>query len=135
MFNDIEGTAQRLVQDMKTIFLAAAAVAALTVAMPASAQSRWDRDNRWDQGTRREWAQARRIDQREMQLENRIRNAQRRRVISTGEARNFRIKLNDIEAIERRYKAHNRDLTRKEAGILNYRLDLLSNEIRRKVRD
>lgn len=120
---------------MKTLLLVAAAAAALTAALPAAAQSRWDRDQRWDQGTRREWAQARRIDQRQMQLEDRIRSAQRRRVITTGEARNFRIKLNDIEGLERRYKSHNRDLTRKEAGILNYRLDLLSQEIRRKVRN
>lgn len=120
---------------MKTILLALAATTALTVAMPVAAQPRWDRDQRWDQDTRRDWVQARRIDEREMRIENRIREGQRRRLLSPGEARNFRIKLNDTEQLERRYKRSGRDLTRKEVGILNYRLDLLEREVRMKIRD
>ena len=120
---------------MKTILLAVAAATALTVAMPAAAQPRWDRDQRWDQGTRNDWAQARRIDQREMQIENRIRRGQARRLLSPGEVRNFRIKLNDTEQLERRYKRSGRDLTRQEVRVLTMRLDNLEREIRMKVRD
>jgi hypothetical protein len=120
---------------MKTILIVVAAAAALTTALPAAAQPRWDRDQRWDRDTRRDWVQARRIDEREMRIEQRIRNGQRRRLLSPGEARNFRIKLNQTEQIERRYKRSGRDLTRKEVGILNYRLDNLEREIRMKVRD
>jgi Ni/Co efflux regulator RcnB len=88
----------------------------------------------WSNGTRRGWAQARKIDQREAQIDQRIDSAVRRRAITIGEARNFQFKLNNIEQIEIAYKRHNRDLTRVEVRNLNYRLDLLSNEIRQKSR-
>ncbi len=89
---------------------------------------------RWNDGSRREWAQARRIDERQAQLAQRIDNAARRRAISPGEARNFFFKLRNIEQMERGYKRHNRDLSRAEVRNLNYRLDLLTQELRYKAR-
>lgn len=148
---------------MKKILLTAAAVAAVAAAVPAAAQSydRYDRDGRggydqrreydrrdrgerynpaefgdrrWNDGSRREWAQARRIDARQAQIAERIDNAARRRALSPGEARNFFFKLQNIEQLERGYKRHNRDLSRAEVQILNYRLDLLQREIQFKIR-
>lgn len=147
---------------MKKILLTVAATAAIAAAVPAAAQSydRYDRDGRdgyyqnrdyrgdrydrydrnevanyrWNQGSRREWAQARRIDERQAQLAERIDNAARRGVLSPSEARNFFFKLRNIEQMERGYKRHNRDLSRAEVRNLNYRLDLLAQEIRYKAR-
>eukprot|EP01030_Chromulinospumella_sphaerica_P014157 gene14157-13949_t len=89
---------------------------------------------RWNDGSRREWIQARRIDERQAALAERIDNAARRRAISPGEARNFFFKLRNIEQMERGYKRHNRDLSRAEVRNLNYRLDLLTQELRYKAR-
>lgn len=144
---------------MKKILLTAAAVAAVGVAVPAAAQSydRYDRDGRdgyyqnrdyrgdrydrsefgnyrWNQGSRREWRQARQIDERQERLAQRIDDAARRGVLSPGEARNFFFKLRNTEQLERNYKRHNRDLTREEVRILNYRMDLLQREITYKIR-
>ena len=88
----------------------------------------------WGNGSRREWARARQIDQREAQIDQRIDNAVRRRAITIGQARAFQFKLNNVEKLEIGYKRHNRDLTSAEARMLNYRLDALSNEIRQKSR-
>jgi len=96
--------------------------------------SREYRSYRWNDGSRREWMQARRIDERQAQLAERIDNAARRRALSPGEARNFFFKLRNIEQLERGYKRHNRDLSRAEVRVLNYRLDLLAQEIRYKAR-
>jgi hypothetical protein len=99
---------------------------------------RWDnsefRNWRWNDGSRREWAQARRIDERQAQLADRIDTAARRGAISPAEARNFFFKLRNIEQMERGYKRHNRDLSRAEVRNLNYRLDLLTQELRYKAR-
>ncbi|WGM38653.1 hypothetical protein [Caulobacter sp. NIBR1757] len=148
---------------MKKILLTVAATAAIVAAMPAAAQSYQpnDRDGRggydqrrdydrrgggerynpnefgnrrWSDGSRREWAQARRIDARQAQLAQRIDTAARRRALSAGEARNFFFKLQNIEQLERGYKRHNRDLSRAEVQVLNYRLDLLQREIQYKIR-
>jgi hypothetical protein len=144
---------------MKKILLTAAAVAAVAAAVPAAAQS-YDRDGRdgrggydqrrehrgerydrsefgnyrWNDGSRREWRQARQIDERQARLAQRIDDAARRGALSPGEARNFFFKLRNTEQLERNYKRHNRDLTRKEVGVLNYRLDLLQREITYKIR-
>lgn len=144
---------------MKKILLTAAAVAAVAAAVPAAAQS-YDRDGRdgrggydqrrehrgdrydrsefgnyrWNQGSRREWRQARQIDERQARLAQRIDDAARRGVLSPGEARNFFFKLRNTEQLERNYKRHNRDLTRAEVRILNYRMDLLQKEITYKIR-
>ncbi|MDB5471411.1 MAG: hypothetical protein JWR84_2971 [Caulobacter sp.] len=91
-------------------------------------------NRRWNDGSRREWVQARRIDEREAQLAERIDTAARRRALSPGEARNFFFKLQNIEQMERGYKRHNRDLSRAEVRNLNYRLDLLQREISFKIR-
>ena len=91
-------------------------------------------NRRWNDGSRREWVQARRIDDREAQLAQRIDTAARRRALSAGEARNFFFKLQNIEQLERGYKRHNRDLSRAEVQVLNYRLDLLQREINYKIR-
>ncbi len=91
-------------------------------------------NRRWNDGSRREWVQARRIDEREAQLAQRIDNAARRRALTAGEARNFFFKLQNIEQLERGYKRHNRDLSRAEVQVLNYRLDLLQREIQYKTR-
>ena len=91
-------------------------------------------NRRWNDGSRREWVQARRIDEREAQLAQRIDNAARRRALTAGEARNFFFKLQNIEQLERGYKRHNRDLSRAEVQVLNYRLDLLQREIQYKIR-
>ncbi|RYF92398.1 MAG: hypothetical protein EON95_12560 [Caulobacteraceae bacterium] len=146
---------------MKKILLTVAAVAAVTAAVPAAAQSH-DRDGRggydqrrdndrrggaerynpneygnrrWNDGSRREWIQARRIDEREAQIAQRIDTAARRGALTPGEARSFFIKLQNVETLERNYKRHNRDLTNGEVKILNYRMDLLQREIRYKVRN
>lgn len=143
---------------MKKILLTAAAVAAVGVAVPAAAQSydRYDRDGRdgyyqnrdrgdrydraefgnyrWNEGSRREWRQARQIDERQARLAQRIDDAARRGVLSPGEARNFFFKLRNTEQLERNYKRHNRDLTRAEVRVLNYRMDLLQREITYKIR-
>lgn len=89
---------------------------------------------RWNDGSRREWMQARRIDERQAALAQRIDMAARRGAISPGEARNFFFKLRNIEQLERGYKRHNRDLSRVEVRNLNYRLDLLTQELRYKAR-
>ena len=99
---------------------------------------RYDRsefgDYRWNQGSRREWRQARQIDERQARLAQRIDDAARRGALSPGEARNFFFKLRNTEQLERNYKRHNRDLTREEVRILNYRMDLLQREITYKIR-
>ncbi|MCE3290505.1 MAG: hypothetical protein K0R83_2517, partial [Caulobacter sp.] len=141
---------------MKKILLTAAAVAAVAAAVPAAAQS-YDRDGRggydqrreyrgerydrsefanyrWNDGSRREWRQARQIDERQARLAQRIDDAARRGALSPGEARNFFFKLRNTEQLERNYKRHNRDLTRAEVRILNYRMDLLQKEITYKIR-
>lgn len=89
---------------------------------------------RWNDGSRREWIQARRIDERQAALAQRIDMAARRGAISPAEARNFFFKLRNIEQLERGYKRHNRDLSRVEVRNLNYRLDLLTQELRYKAR-
>lgn len=139
---------------MKKILLTVAATAALVAAMPAtvSAQPRGDRDHRggydqrrdydnrgsyqrqrWDNGTRRNWARARQIDQRQARLDERLENLVRRRVLGIGEARGIQNGLTQVERIERSYK-RDRDLSTKEFRHLTQMLDRLEYDMNRRAR-
>ncbi len=141
---------------MKKLFIPALALAAASVAVPAMAQSygpqqyddrgryeqdrggRYDNDRgryddrggRYDNDRGRNWQN---ISQRKYQLDRRIDQGERNRMLSRREATRLRFELNALVRLERSYMRGG--LSYRERAELDRRYDRLSMQVRAERRD
>lgn len=110
----------------KFLFTGALALAAVTAAMPASAQPVGDWGGR---GPGRGAGIERQLDR----IAFRIERGERNGALTRGESRRLRGQLNDIAQLERRYSFNGLD--RREWQDLNRRISVLENRVWRQKRD
>ena len=134
---------------MKKILLTVAATAVLAAALPAAAQSydRYDRgggyrpvpveasyggyDNRY--GGR--YDAGRQLDQRRDDIQRRIDIGARRGDLTAYEARDLKVRLNEIARQQRIYLSNDRYLSRNEAEAIGRRLARLDDMVTQNLRD